>query len=350
MSSTAPPSGLSPDLRPRRDDQRGRARAQAHDVVVRRRHVIVEAAEVVPHDHDRGVGPGVAALDRVQVLHRPVLTLADVRARTRVLVGIALGRDQPRHRRQGILLEIAQDRLGVLHLVPHVAEAHVADRLQGVHPLVGQRVVLPADVLALQLVLDHLDVDAGAGALPVLRDLEQLPGRRRDVLLEAHDALDVGLGEIFEREPLRELRVVVAVVALDVRGRLVVDDAIALGRHGVQVLGEGRAVHRGEEVVRDHEPVGVGPVGRQRVAVVLRVAGQVLAERDAVEAVHLAAVDGEQARDRTRGRGRAAARAASPSASPCPNPRTSSSRSCHPRWPPRRPGTGRSSGRSSGSP
>ena len=280
----------------RRDDQGRCTGAEPHDVVVRRRHMVVEAAEVVPDDDHGRVGPRVAALDRVQVLDRPVLPLAHVGARTRVLVRLSLGRDQPRDRGQRVLLEILQDRLGILHLVPHGAEAHVPDRLQGVHPLVRERVVLPADAVVLELVGQHLDVEAGARALPVLRDLEQLTGRRRDVLFEPHDALDVIGGEVLERESLRELGVVVAVVPFDVRRRLVVDDAVALGRDRVEVLGERRAVHRREEVVGDHEAVGIRPVRRQGIAVVLGVSGEVLAERDAVEAVHLAAVDREQTR------------------------------------------------------
>ena len=71
--SIEPPSGLSPAHRVRRDDQRRRARAEAHDVVVRRRHVVVEAAEVVPDHHDGGAGPVVALHDRVDVLDGPVL-------------------------------------------------------------------------------------------------------------------------------------------------------------------------------------------------------------------------------------------------------------------------------------
>ena len=110
-----------------------------------------------------------------------------------------------------------------------------------------------------------------------------------------HDPLDVRVGEVFDREALRVLERVVAVVALGVGGRLVVDDAVGLGGHRVEMLGEGRPVHRREEVVGHHEAVGVAVVGRERIAVVLRVAGHVLAQRDAVEAVHLPAVDRQQA-------------------------------------------------------
>ncbi len=172
----------------------------------------------------------------------------------------------------------------------------MADRLQRIHPHVGVGVVLPADPRFLQLVGQHLDVDARPGALPVGRDLQQLPRRRGDVLLQAHDPLDVGVGEVLEREPLRVLLRVVAVVALGVGGRLVVDDPVGLRRHRVQVLGERRAEHRREEPVGHHEPVRVRPVGGERIAIVLDVSGEVLAQRDAVVAVHLAAVDREQSR------------------------------------------------------
>ena len=98
-------------------------------------------------------------------------------------------------------------------------------------------------------------------------------------------------GEILDWEALRELGVVVAIVALDVRRGLVVDDAVGLRRDRVEVLRERRAVHRREEVIREDEPVRVGPVARQCGSRVLRVSDHVLAERDAVVAVHLAAVD-----------------------------------------------------------
>src|SRR4029077_2541783 len=71
--------------RVRGDDQCGRARTEAHDVVVRRLHMVVEPAEVVPDDHDGRARPRIALEDRVQVLDGPVLTLADADACARIL-------------------------------------------------------------------------------------------------------------------------------------------------------------------------------------------------------------------------------------------------------------------------
>ena len=256
--------------------------------------MIVEAAEVIPHHHDRRARPRVALEDRIEVLDAPIHPVTDIDARSGMLVRAAIGRDQPGHRGKRVVLEVLEDRVRRLHLAPERTEPDVADRLERVHPDVGLRAILPCDPRLLELVGERRDVDAGPRVNPVLGDLVQARRIVVPMILKTHDGMDVVFRKTLDREAFRVFGRVIAIVARVVGGRLVVDDPVRLCGHGVEVLGEGGSEHRREEAVGQHEAIGEAPIHGQRAPVELRIAREVVPERHTVEPVHLAAIDRDQ--------------------------------------------------------
>ncbi len=210
---------------------------------------------------------------------------------------VRLRRDEPRDARELPGLDVLDEVLRRLHLRPHLGvEAHVPDRLQRIHPLILVRVVLPIDAGLLEEVGQRLHVDARADVLPERVDLVDHVGEVvRVVLLVLHDLLLLRVGEVVA-EMRRELGGVVAVAPRVIGRALVVHDPLRLRRHGVEVLRERRPEHRREEVVGQHEPIGICPIVRKAGSIEVGVARHVLARSDDVEAVHRAAVDRVQTR------------------------------------------------------
>ena len=126
-----------------------------------------------------------------------------------------------------------------------------------------------------------------------------------ETVLEAHDPSLGRRAQLLRERRNRAVRII-AIPTGEVRvmGLVVHDPERARGDR-VEVLGERRSVLRGEQVVGEHEPVGVVPVVGEASAVELRVSLQLLTAEDRVESVHPPAVDREQAgpipvRDRCR--------------------------------------------------
>jgi hypothetical protein len=151
--------------RPGRDQQHRHARAEPEQVDVRRRDVVVEAAEVVPRDHDRRAPPLRAAHDRVHDLDGPVLARAH-RGGGGMFGDLDVG-DQPRDRRQGAVREVGEEVVVAHDLVHHRTEHDVLHERQRVDVVVVPEVVAPGHPGVLEQVGQDPDVGARLAQVPV---------------------------------------------------------------------------------------------------------------------------------------------------------------------------------------
>src|SRR6266542_1032305 len=266
-----------PPLRVRRDHQQRHPDAQAELVDLRRRHVVVEPAPVVPRQEDRRVLPHGAAHDGVDDLGGPVLSPAEV------VFGVLgqgdLGRD-PRDRGEPARLHVAHEIVD--RSAPAIPFAAPPDVTHGVvcGPDVAlllrcRRVVRPGDALPVELVPERAKVEAR-------RDLGLMPlgvqgGDQGPLLRVAAPALQhvraAGTG----------------------RKDRVLHGPARLRRDREEVIGERGAVHRCEEAVA--EDVVLRPLPEVGQLVRMELGVRVELARSVPEAIHLAPVVGQDGED-----------------------------------------------------
>ena len=156
------------------DDQEGDAKAIAQAVNDGRRHLIVEAAPIVPGQEDDGIAPRRASLNRIDHIDRPVFP--GTRTGRRMLAIRFRSRD-PGEGRQCIALGIRGEVLPGHHpLRPQIRIANGREAIQSVPHIAGLRALwrikLPRYVCRFHLVCQRREGEAGKHLLPV----EQLRG------------------------------------------------------------------------------------------------------------------------------------------------------------------------------
>ena len=247
---------------------RGTRIPEPEGVHLRRCHVVVEAAVVVPRHEDGRALPHRALHDRVDHLRGPVLPQAEVVLR---MLGDLVSRCDPRDGRQPIPADVGdhavdgQDVIPPLRCVSDVADRGV--RGPDVPELVRiGGVVGPVDLRVVQQVAFGLEVEAGLH-LPFLAlavdDRHGLALRR------------VASERVAGTEGSGPARVVVG--------------AARLRRDGVQVVRERRTLRGREEPICQDELLRPMPVVRKLGALELRVR-PLVADGALVEPIHLPVV------------------------------------------------------------
>src|SRR5262249_45876288 len=131
---------------PGRDDQQRYARSESEIVDSRRRHMIVEAAKVVPRQEDYRRFPVRPLHDSIDLLHRPVFANAHTSRRMLTPAGAY---DQPTYGRQTAVLGVGQKVSGRHYVLrPELGEPDMRDSVQGgpyiPRLILTRSIVLPA--------------------------------------------------------------------------------------------------------------------------------------------------------------------------------------------------------------